>query len=272
MGAQCVDVGMRSGTLRLRGGADAVGANVAAPNGQVVQCTYERDWDSNGVLYFLGRMAAQSAAAQGLLAPGQSVEWCNPGMAGMVRVHCGERGYVGYTMEQDDITYPREIAIDRQQVEGATLFMDGWMAVELGPNFQLRPTAYTMRNGGATVAACMTGWLLEGAQSIEGPWHTLDIKGCVENKIPMEQHQCLAFLEPAIETPWDEWPHHTVTFPIVEGQKVEIAGESFPTPGHNNCGFRVFRVRLLQNRMPDSTNLYLQGFELYGDLFVPEQS
>lgn len=36
MGAQCVDVGMRSGTLRLRGGADAVGANVAAPNGQVL--------------------------------------------------------------------------------------------------------------------------------------------------------------------------------------------------------------------------------------------
>ena len=29
------DVGMRSGTLRLRGGADAGGGNVAAPNGQV---------------------------------------------------------------------------------------------------------------------------------------------------------------------------------------------------------------------------------------------
>ena len=30
------DVGMRSGTLRLRGGADAGGGNVAAPNGQVL--------------------------------------------------------------------------------------------------------------------------------------------------------------------------------------------------------------------------------------------
>jgi hypothetical protein len=38
------------------------------------------------------------------------------------------------------------------------------------------------------------------------------------------------------------------------------------------CVCRVFRVRLLQNRMPDSTSLYVQGFELYGDLFVPEQS
>jgi len=30
------------------------------------------------------------------------------------------------------------------------------------------------------------------------------------------------------------------------------------TPGHANCGFRVFRVRLLQSRMPGSTNLYVQ--------------
>ena len=61
----------------------------------MVQCTYTQNWDSNGVLYFLGRMASTSAVAQGLLPPERAAEWCNPGMAGMVRVHCGERGYVG---------------------------------------------------------------------------------------------------------------------------------------------------------------------------------
>jgi hypothetical protein len=40
--------------------------------------------------------------------------------------------------------------------------------VELGPNFQLRPLRYTLRNGGGTVAACMTGWILEASQSTEG--------------------------------------------------------------------------------------------------------
>ena len=38
-----------------------------------------------GVLYFLGRMAAIAAAQQGQIAPGQGMEWVNPGMAGMVR-------------------------------------------------------------------------------------------------------------------------------------------------------------------------------------------
>ena len=37
-----------------------------------------------------------------------------------------------------------------------------------GPNFQLRPLAYTLRNGGGTVAACLTGWVLEGSQDVNG--------------------------------------------------------------------------------------------------------
>ena len=34
------------------------------PPGQVVQCVYQHNWDQNGVLYFLGRMAAVAALQQ----------------------------------------------------------------------------------------------------------------------------------------------------------------------------------------------------------------
>jgi hypothetical protein len=66
----------------------------------------------------------------------------------------------------------------------------------------------------------------------------------------------------------DLWPHHSFTFPILQGHVVEVSGEQHPTPGHNNCGFRVFRLRQLLNRM-QSKHMYIQGIELYGDLFVP---
>jgi len=92
-------------------------------------------------------------------------------------------------------------------------FPDGWFAVELGPGFQLRPSAYTLRNGGGTVAAVMVGWVLEGAQSPDGPWHTLDIKGGAGERPPISEHACLAFLQPARQTPWDQWPHHSVRAP-----------------------------------------------------------
>ena len=102
----------------------------------------------------------------------------------------------------------------------------------------------------------------------KGPWHTLDHRGCKGNRLPMRQHQCTVFNDAAAACPMEEWPHDSFTFAIEEGELVEVAGEMYPTPGHNNCGFRVFRLRLLQNRM-DSNNMYVQGIELYGDLFVP---
>ena len=35
------------------------------PAGQVVRCIYQHEWDNNGVLYFLGRMAAVAALQVG---------------------------------------------------------------------------------------------------------------------------------------------------------------------------------------------------------------
>jgi len=63
--------------------------------------------------------------------------------------------------------------------------------------FQLRPLAYTLRNGGGTVAACITGWVLEGSQDVDGPWHTLDHRGCKGNRLPMHEHQCTVFNDAA---------------------------------------------------------------------------
>ena len=40
-----------------------------------------------------------------------------------------------------------------------------------------------------TVAAVMVAWVLEGSNSIHGPWQTLDHRGCSKNIMPMSEHQ-----------------------------------------------------------------------------------
>ncbi|EKX37609.1 hypothetical protein GUITHDRAFT_116250 [Guillardia theta CCMP2712] len=196
-------------SLKLRGGSEA--------SGQIIQCHYQSDWDNNGVLWVLGRMAAMHSGAP------PDIPWINPGSAGLVRIHCGERGYQYYDLENFDVVLAKELAIDRKEVIGAAFFPDGWFILELGPNFQLRPLHYTLRNGGGTFAACMTGWVLEASQSLDGPWHTLDHK---------------VFVNAAVTTDDDKFPHHSFSFPIPEGSKVQIESDEFLTPGHNNCGYR----------------------------------
>ena len=94
--------------------------------------------------------------------------------------------------------------IRRAERRGCCYFPDGWAIIELPPNFQLLPSHYTLRNGGGTIAACIMGWVLEGSQSLEGPWQSLDKKGTEKNVMPMKEHQFCDFNDLAIKTPTDQ--------------------------------------------------------------------
>jgi len=244
-----------AGLSRLRGGS--------MPAGQVIKCAYAQEWDNQGVLFLLGTMPPLPNNAQ----PGT---WFNPAQIGRARIHCSDQGYIGICgIAQPEVQLDPAVVIDREERPGCCYFPGGWVAIELPPRFQLLPHHYTLRNGGGTVVACMTGWVLEGSQSIDGPWQILDRRGAAKNVLPMAEHQCVVFNDLAQTTPRDQWPHHSVTFEVRPGHEVVICGERYDAPGHYGRGYRVFRLRQLQNRMPYSTNMYIQGIELYGDLFVP---
>ncbi len=52
----------------------------------------------------------------------------------------------------------------------------------------VRSNTYVLTHRG-TYVSVMTGWVLEGAPSMDGPWQTLDHRGTSKNVVPMHEHQ-----------------------------------------------------------------------------------
>ncbi len=79
----------------------------ASNNGQIIKCAYSQDWDAQGVFYLLGSMPP--------LPPNLPAgAWANPSTLGRVRVHVGERGYLGLeTIGEEEVQLDPSIVIDR---------------------------------------------------------------------------------------------------------------------------------------------------------------
>ena len=126
--------------------ADAPGAAGAADKaGQTVLCVHERDFDTNGVFYRLGMRDDGS--------------WENPARTGRVAVYCeaGARGRELFAGECKEDVLERAV---RGDSSGCFALAEGWFAVWLGDGTRLRPSHYTIRNGGGLTNA-LTGWILE---------------------------------------------------------------------------------------------------------------
>lgn len=120
-------------------------AGAADNDDQTVLCQFQHDFDTNGVFYLLGRRADGS--------------WENPALTGRVAVYCeaGARGQEVFAGECKEDVLERGVRGD-----SSTCFAlaEGWFAVWLGEGTRLRPSHYTIRNGGG-LTNVLTGWILE---------------------------------------------------------------------------------------------------------------
>ena len=159
-------------------------------------------------------------------------------LAGPYRAMCSSK-MAGVSVQAEDV-------LQRNVVGDEFWFPDGWFAIDLGNYTSLRPTHYIFRNGGGK-SEVTTGWMLEGANHVEGEWwrvgdwrivDSLQNTSCFKDladtvqgythqtslptvinprtgkeecKIPVQLRQ---LFEPE---PIGERPHHTLCFKVREG-------------------------------------------------------
>ena len=117
----------------------------AEPCVRTVICEYVEDFDTNGVFYVLGRR--------------EDGTWENPAKTGRVAVYC-EADARGKDLLGGEC---KEDVLERGVRGGSSAcfaLAEGWFAVWLGEGTRLRPSHYTIRNGGGAASA-LTGWILE---------------------------------------------------------------------------------------------------------------
>ncbi len=108
-------------------------------------CEYLEDFDTNGVFYQLGRR--------------DDGTWENPAKVGRVAVYCeaGARGKELFAGECKEDLLERSV---RGDASTCFALAESWFAVWLGEGTRLRPSHYTIRNGGG-LTSVLTGWILE---------------------------------------------------------------------------------------------------------------
>ena len=197
---------------------------------QTVQCQFLLNGDTNGVLYKLG-------IAGGLKT------WQNPSRSGLCRVICGLQGVTAMNGVRE-VAAHKEDVLERAVVSDTFCFDDGWFILDLDPGdlgVTLRPTYYTIRNGGGK-GRCLTGWVLEGSDGLDenAKWRKLD-----------QHDDDQSFVLLASETTRDVYPHHSLSWMI-----------------QTTRSFRAFRLRMKSNNWGNK-QMFVQGFELYGMIKLP---
>jgi len=120
---------------------------------QAGQFKYLRDWDRNGILYYLGTHQGQTA-------------WENPADKGLVEVtlssiaedndpeHCRASNAVAWASDE---RAPPHVRTRSEH--------NPWVAFDFGPSWRVSPTHYTLRHGGAGRGELpLRNWVIEGLE------------------------------------------------------------------------------------------------------------
>ena len=137
----------------------------------------------------------------------------------------------------------------------------GWFTLDIGRGRRLLPRAYCMRNGGSRFA-CPISWILEGAESRQGPWFVLDARGfdwvnLTDNWEPLYKElaegQKHVFPHDHVRGGWKEpedgyvepVPHHGAVWRV-------------RNPDESGQGYRFFRLAQMRARQYDVRRMVIQ--------------
>eukprot|EP00041_Stephanoeca_diplocostata_P036623 m.1344514 g.1344514 ORF g.1344514 m.1344514 type:complete len:2563 (-) comp24902_c1_seq2:195-7883(-) len=219
-------------------------------------CSYSSDFDTNGIMYWIGTNGRKEA------------EWINPSAFNLVYINTSDGRQLQYGKVDNIIA--RDSTPHNCHTQDKK---DGWISIDLG--MWVIPNAYTLRHARGYSQSALRNWKLQGSKDGH-KWDTLRTHVNDEGlTAPGSTYTwtidpAAASASPGSASDTKAWAAATHAAPVRATRTVSSsisAGPSPRRPTHKHVGWRHFRLALTGPNEKGSTHyMSLSGFELYGKI------